>query len=211
MYSSKIASFLRVPNGAAAGQISCCPVCADSYQSEEKKCPRILPCGHTFCHSCINELRTYNGIKCPYCSTYHYSIHEACECVKNYALIPASLPTASRPRKSISDFAKSIHMKTISSPSNNSQFEESLLCSYHHKPLNLYDDYCRQFICLDCIDEESHESKYSSFFSKYIPYFHTIYIIYDQIIHFVFLNKQYFVVNIACQIHFKKQKKKYKD
>ena len=41
-----------------------CSVCMDEY-----KCPRFLPCGHTFCEGCILGLIKVYSLNCPECRT----------------------------------------------------------------------------------------------------------------------------------------------
>lgn len=46
-----------------------CPVCFDSYS--EENAPTTLPCGHTFCIPCYNDmlLRQMKSFVCPTCNT----------------------------------------------------------------------------------------------------------------------------------------------
>ncbi|CAB4009380.1 tripartite motif-containing 13 [Paramuricea clavata] len=39
-------------------QIISCEVCAEQFTHNEGYVPRVLPCGHTFCESCIEKLKT---------------------------------------------------------------------------------------------------------------------------------------------------------
>ena len=41
-----------------------CPLCNKLY-NRDTRCPRILPCGHTFCHLCLSELFTHRVVRCP--------------------------------------------------------------------------------------------------------------------------------------------------
>ena len=48
-----------------------CQICAFPYD-KNLKIPRILPCGHTFCETCLEEIRRQRGpemvsIQCPNC------------------------------------------------------------------------------------------------------------------------------------------------
>ena len=50
-----------------------CGVCWEIFE-EGAKCPKLLPCIHTVCISCLKELQTVNGngkIRCPFCRTLH--------------------------------------------------------------------------------------------------------------------------------------------
>jgi len=50
-----------------------CRVCLEVYSAEEKHSPRTLPCGHSFCYSCLVELQKKNGkiVECPTCRACH--------------------------------------------------------------------------------------------------------------------------------------------
>ena len=43
-----------------------CDICFDNFSSA-LKCPRMLTCGHTFCHECISKF-IYNKSVCPVCN-----------------------------------------------------------------------------------------------------------------------------------------------
>ena len=43
-----------------------CSICYEGY-NDEKKCPRLLSCGHSFCSSCLERLLHGNSIYCPKC------------------------------------------------------------------------------------------------------------------------------------------------
>ncbi|KAL5993124.1 hypothetical protein ACLOJK_014046 [Asimina triloba] len=47
-----------------------CPVCLQSYGEDDQIIPRVLPCGHSACESCIKRLprRFPNAISCPACT-----------------------------------------------------------------------------------------------------------------------------------------------
>ena len=44
-----------------------CCVCFESYQKKGPKCPKVLPCVHTFCAQCLTHLIHRGKIKCPEC------------------------------------------------------------------------------------------------------------------------------------------------
>ena len=48
-----------------------CEICFLTFSSAEQRAPRILPCGHTFCESCLNDMVRTNKkkgkINCPSC------------------------------------------------------------------------------------------------------------------------------------------------
>ena len=44
-----------------------CRVCYDLYEREGAKCPKLLPCGHSLCLSCLSKTLKHGHIKCPFC------------------------------------------------------------------------------------------------------------------------------------------------
>ncbi|XP_063887781.1 uncharacterized protein LOC135115202 isoform X3 [Scylla paramamosain] len=47
-----------------------CPVCISAFDDVMQR-PRNLPCGHTFCTSCINGLKELGHVTCPNCRLVH--------------------------------------------------------------------------------------------------------------------------------------------
>ena len=47
-----------------------CTVCMEQFD-EEDRCPRLLACGHTFCHTCLTQLlessAKNDALTCPKC------------------------------------------------------------------------------------------------------------------------------------------------
>ena len=46
-----------------------CGVCYELYEKEGAKCPKLLPCGHSLCFSCLSQTLKQGFIKCPFCRT----------------------------------------------------------------------------------------------------------------------------------------------
>lgn len=61
-----------------------CPICYDHYNDKEK-IPRILSCGHTYCQSCLMDLRTSNILTCPTCRTYFSP--DVKQLIKNFTIL----------------------------------------------------------------------------------------------------------------------------
>ena len=54
--------------GEAERHLSQCPVCLEVYAD-----PKVLPCDHSFCASCVQQLKqgSESGIQCPLCKVDH--------------------------------------------------------------------------------------------------------------------------------------------
>ncbi len=45
-----------------------CVICMEGYRAEGEKRPKLLPCSHTFCLSCLRRLNSLHGnVRCPEC------------------------------------------------------------------------------------------------------------------------------------------------
>ena len=60
----------------AEGSAPECPVCLAAYTEDEENIPRILPCYHTTCESCIKTLIQCDTLKCPVCRVMHEAENE---------------------------------------------------------------------------------------------------------------------------------------
>lgn len=47
-----------------------CKVCFESFNEGDRR-PRNLPCGHTFCTGCINNVLKFGNVNCPTCRMDH--------------------------------------------------------------------------------------------------------------------------------------------
>ena len=48
-----------------------CPVCFENYETSGDHLPRIFPCTHTACHSCIGNIIQNGELQCPKCRKKH--------------------------------------------------------------------------------------------------------------------------------------------
>ena len=50
-----------------------CSICFEKYQEEGEKCPKLLPCSHTLCLQCLEQLVNQGGrrLQCPECRENH--------------------------------------------------------------------------------------------------------------------------------------------
>ena len=52
--------------GEVERHLSECPVCLEVYVD-----PKVLPCDHSFCADCVQQLKQGSRIKCPLCKVVH--------------------------------------------------------------------------------------------------------------------------------------------
>ena len=48
-----------------------CGVCLENYDENGQHIPRLLPCSHTLCESCIKDLIMNDTLVCPECRKKH--------------------------------------------------------------------------------------------------------------------------------------------
>ena len=48
-----------------------CQFCFEDYEDTGDRVPKILQCGHTLCHACVQHLVKDNKLCCPYCNRKH--------------------------------------------------------------------------------------------------------------------------------------------
>ena len=73
-----------------------CAICNAEYSSENGRCPRVLNCGQTYCHGCIEsmlgdsnyskQMREEKHLPCPECRRVT-KIQEAAALNKNYTVL----------------------------------------------------------------------------------------------------------------------------
>ncbi|XP_068246208.1 uncharacterized protein [Palaemon carinicauda] len=109
-----------------------CAVCSEEYSSG-KHDPLILPCGHTFCRNCINNMK---DIKNHFCPTCRDEIKEA-----TYEKLP-------------------LNFSILSLSQNMPQFKPKT-CAAHGKLLDLWCSQCQVSVCGLCVvsdhRQETHE------------------------------------------------------
>ena len=123
-----------------------CGVCWEIFEKKGRKCPKLLPCIHTLCFSCLTILETNGEIQCPYCQTIHQIPSEHIESLPtNYRLL-----THKRKKK----------IYTLPSSGVQPQIESGIgICELHGKPAisityNTTDSKQRRF-CETCLNLDS--------------------------------------------------------
>ena len=110
--------------------ITNCPICFELYQENSEHVPRILPCHHTLCESCVTNAIKENSIQCPECRVSYQVDNGVRTFPQNkyiLGLITAKAGEAkmSRPEKP---------------------------CEEHsNKELSVYCNDCQKAICLKCL------------------------------------------------------------
>ena len=49
--------------------LNSCPVCFEHFEQDGDYLPRLLPCSHTVCESCVKQLIRNKKLECPECRT----------------------------------------------------------------------------------------------------------------------------------------------
>ena len=48
-----------------------CPVCFEDFEEDGDNVPRLLPCSHSLCHTCVGQMIRNNRLECPTCRMRH--------------------------------------------------------------------------------------------------------------------------------------------
>ncbi|XP_011407495.2 PREDICTED: E3 ubiquitin-protein ligase TRIM71-like [Amphimedon queenslandica] len=124
-----------------------CSVCLNKYKD-----PRILPCHHVFCKTCIDGLKVQeNGLKCPTCSS-------TCrEMASLDGIMNRSFPPA-------------FHINNLLDLRLDEQEQEvlDLSCPVDKKPLDFFCEKCLDLICKDCVPR-SHQGHVCKSVTEAIP------------------------------------------
>ena len=113
-----------------------CPVCFDNFDTENSV-PRILPCSHSLCLACLDQmLQRKKSLVCPQCRKRH-SAKNGVQTFPENKYIVRGLQ-----EKKGKEEPKELDLD---------------LCTEHHKPLNLYcqNQGCRLPICIQCITQHN--------------------------------------------------------
>ena len=119
-----------------------CPVCLDIYTD-----PKILPCHHSFCQECLEELpqeREARG------DTYYLSC-------------PTCRQRTEVPREGVGAFPVAFHLNNLKeimeSLEKKASNPQQVTCNDHDKPLDMFCVTCKTIICLHCTyhTHEGHE------------------------------------------------------
>uniref|UniRef100_A0A672Q3X5 Uncharacterized protein n=1 Tax=Sinocyclocheilus grahami TaxID=75366 RepID=A0A672Q3X5_SINGR len=114
-----------------------CSVCLDVFTI-----PVSLPCGHTFCQSCILAQWTASGSShCPKCSMVFQETPELCE--NSFAREMAKQIRNQRGQRSAEYHPVTSHNRM-----------DKRICRIHERPLELYCRYDQSAVCVLCMNTE---------------------------------------------------------
>ena len=112
-----------------------CQVCFEEFEEVGDHVPRLLPCTHTLCHTCIGQLIQGTKIECPECRKKHEMTNKEKSFPQNKYLLA--------------------NLKRKSSQQNTTPYEFQK-CKEHGKELNMFcrDLECNRLICRTCLKKE---------------------------------------------------------
>ena len=113
-----------------------CPVCQEPFSTEDH-IPRLLPCTHTTCDKCLNELVREKSVICPQCNK-KLGAKKGVESFCKNKYIMKSLEADKAPLES------------------GNEFDVFETCPKHGRKLNIYcrSKECEQDICQVCLIEQ---------------------------------------------------------
>ena len=114
---------------APCADITCC-ICEEVYNVLEKK-PLVLPCGHTFCRSCLQQLKSRNDEICPICRRNWQGQPLDCLTANLQLVINRSDETTTMPKDKFA--------------------EDQNICELHKGDQLLWCEMCKMLICNFCL------------------------------------------------------------
>ena len=115
-----------------------CQVCLEEYGEDGHHVPRLLPCTHAVCESCIKQLISDKTLCCPECRTKHEAESDVKTFPQNKYLIAQIRRLAKEEKEN----------------------GESERCEEHGKELNMFcrEPTCQKTICISCMkDHRKHD------------------------------------------------------
>ena len=112
-----------------------CQICFEEFEEDGGHVPRLLPCTHTLCHTCIGQLIQGNKIECPECREKHEAKKEEKSFPQNKYILTQIKRKSTQEQPKAHEFQK---------------------CKEHGKELNLFclDSECSKPICRTCLKKQ---------------------------------------------------------
>ena len=105
-----------------------CPVCFEPYEETGDHLPRLLPCTHTLCHTCVSEMIHRNTLVCPQDRQAHAAVNGAGSFPQNKYIL------------------NNLRKNTQQDDSENYE-----MCTAHRKKKFFYCKGCKVVLCPVCI------------------------------------------------------------
>ena len=127
----------------------CCPVCLETFRS-----PKVLPCVHTFCQSCldahIQSSKTIDSkfFECPMCRVRTYSVNKH----SPVCIWAQEFPSNHLVVSMLADTAKPLHQEVNASPSDEKSGIKCSPCSLQEKQEDAFCFCvnCCEYLCGEC-------------------------------------------------------------
>ena len=116
-----------------------CQVCFEEFEETGDHVPRLLPCTHTLCETCVGQLIRGDTLQCPECRQKHRATRKEKSFSQNkYILVNIKRST-------------STNGQTISSKQ-----PQADLCERQNRPRDLFctEELCQRRICPLCLKDE---------------------------------------------------------
>ena len=116
-----------------------CQVCFEEFEETGDHVPRLLPCTHTLCETCVGQLTRRGMLECPECRQKHRATRKEKSFPQNkYILVNVKRSTSTNGQKT--------------SPKQT----EADLCERHNRPRDLFctEELCQRRICPLCLKDE---------------------------------------------------------
>ena len=124
----------------------CCVICLENYTEDGAHVPKILPCSHTTCESCIKDLLRNQTLVCPECRKKHRAENKEKSFPQNKYLL-AHIGS----KKAYAE-----------EESQNTRKVTKEQCQEHGLEMVIYcfEDACQKPICVSClVDHNKHDVK----------------------------------------------------
>ena len=115
------------------GRSGTCGICEEVYDEFDRK-PLVLPCTHSFCKSCLQQMQIINQKLCPVCRR-DWSGHSTDSLIYVRQLVPTAAGTSLKPLN-----------KTVSHSKN--------VCKNHGHEFEIYCNTCKREGCKTCFKAE---------------------------------------------------------